>query len=143
VRLIIQLSRRLNAQTTIQLMLPSFRRPPPLGRDIVEEFVACKMLLLASSFSFRDMTINTTRVSNIWMSLPLFPIEPASTGDAAWVLAEVETKAERYLGSFRPREYDALLMANLQNKGRLNQVLDQMGWLMPRAHFPAATPLKQ
>jgi hypothetical protein len=51
-------------------------------------------------------------------------------------LAEVETEAERVLGSFGPREYDALMVANILNGGRLNRVLEQMG--VP--YFPRPQP---
>jgi hypothetical protein len=44
------------------------------------------------------------------------------------ILAEVETtKEERFLGSFTPREYDAVMVAKLRNGGRLNRVLKHMG----------------
>jgi hypothetical protein len=36
------------------------------------------------------------------------------------LFAEVETEAKRVLGSFGPREYDALVAANIPNGGRLN-----------------------
>jgi hypothetical protein len=47
-----------------------------------------------------------------------------SPGHADQVLAEIETGAERVLGSFGPREYDALRMANIPNDGHLNRVLE-------------------
>jgi hypothetical protein len=40
------------------------------------------------------------------------------------------------LGSFRPREYDALMVANISNGDRLNHVLEQMGVL----YFPCPQP---
>jgi hypothetical protein len=52
-----------------------------------------------------------------------------ATEYAARVLAEVETEAEKVLGSFEPKEYDALCMVNILNGGRLNWVLEQMGCL--------------
>jgi hypothetical protein len=51
-------------------------------------------------------------------------------------LTEVETEAERVLGSFGPREYDALRVANIPNGGHLNCVLEQMG--VP--YFPCPQP---
>jgi hypothetical protein len=112
------------------------------GRDAIEDFVACKMFPLALDFSFRDVTIGMTPVSKVRTPLLLFPVEPVSAGDVDRVLVEVVTEVERFLGSFGPREYDALMMAKLPNGGRLNRVLEQMGWLTPRARFPAAKPLK-
>jgi hypothetical protein len=93
------------------------------------------MFLLASNFNFRDVAIGTTPMSNIRTPLPSFPVVSMSVRDVAWVLAEVETEAERYLGSFGPREYDALMTVNLPNRGHLNRV-----WLMPHAHFSVARP---
>jgi hypothetical protein len=49
-----------------------------------------------------------------------------SMGDAARVLAEVEMESQRYLGSFRPREYDALMTMDIPNGGHLNRVFEQM-----------------
>jgi hypothetical protein len=97
------------------------------GRDTVEEFMACKMFPLASSFSFRDLAICMTPMSKIRTPLPLFPIEAVSAGDVDHILAEVETDVERFLGSFRPREHDALMMMKHPNGGRLNRVLEQIG----------------
>jgi hypothetical protein len=56
--------------------------------------------------------------------LPLFAMGTISPGHADQVLAEIETGAERVLGSFGPREYDALRMANIPNDGHLNRVLE-------------------
>jgi hypothetical protein len=97
------------------------------GRDVVEEFVACKMFPLASNFGFKDVPVGTTPVSKVRTSLPLFPVEPVSVEDVSRVLAEVETEAERFLGSFGPREYDVVMAAKLPNGGRLNHVFGQMG----------------
>jgi hypothetical protein len=36
-------------------------------------------------------------------------------------------EAEKVLGSFGPKEYDALCMVNIPNGGHLNRVLEQMG----------------
>jgi hypothetical protein len=50
-----------------------------------------------------------------------------STEDGVHILAEVETEAERFLGSFSPREHDALVMVKLPNGGCLNHAFEQMG----------------
>jgi hypothetical protein len=42
-------------------------------------------------------------------------------------LVEIDTDAERILGSFRLKEYDALRTAKLPNRGRLNLVFEHMG----------------
>jgi hypothetical protein len=97
------------------------------GQDVVEEFIACKIFPLASSFGFTDVTVGTTPVSKIRTPLLVFPMEPVSTGDASHILAEVETEAKRFLGSFGPRELDFLMMAKLPNGRHLNHVLEQMG----------------
>jgi hypothetical protein len=97
------------------------------GRDVVEEFVACKMFPRDSGFSFRNVPISMMPVLGVRTPLPLFLIEPVSTEDISHVLAEVETEAERFLGSFRPREYDAVMAANIPNGGHLNHVFEKMG----------------
>jgi hypothetical protein len=96
-------------------------------RDTVEEFVSCKMFSLASGFGFTDVHVGTTAVSKVRTSLPLFPVEPVSTEDVSQVLVEVETEAERFLGRFRPREYDAVMAAKFLNGGHLNRVFEKMG----------------
>jgi hypothetical protein len=97
------------------------------GRDVVEEFVACKMFPLASGFNFKDVTVGMTLVSKVWTSLLLFLVELVPVGDVDRVLPEVETEAERFLGCFEPREHDALMTMKLLNGGCLNRVLEQMG----------------
>jgi hypothetical protein len=94
------------------------------GWDTVEEFVACKMYSLASSFGFSGVTIGTTPMLKVQMPFPLFPIEMVSTEDGSRVLAEVEMEAEIILGSFRSNEHDALKMEKLPNGGRLNHIFE-------------------
>jgi hypothetical protein len=97
------------------------------GQDTVEEFMACKMYPLASCFGIRGVTIGTTHVSKVWISLSLFPIEAVSAESASHILVDVETEAERILGSIRPREDDVLTMMKLPNGGYLNHIFEQMG----------------
>jgi hypothetical protein len=97
------------------------------GRDTVKEFVTCKMYPLAFGFGFRGMTIGATLVSKVQTPLLVFPMEVVSTESASCILVEVETEAKRILGSFTPKEYDALSMVKLPNGGRLNRIFEQMG----------------
>jgi hypothetical protein len=82
---------------------------------------------LASSFGFKGVTLDTTPVLKVHTLLPIFLLEMVSTENAHHILAEVETEAKKILGSFRPKEYDALTMAKLPNGGHLNSVFEQMG----------------
>jgi hypothetical protein len=50
------------------------------GRDAVEDFIACGMYPLASSFVFRDLTIGITVVSKVKTLLPVFPSEGGNGG---------------------------------------------------------------
>jgi hypothetical protein len=84
--------------------------------------MACQMYPIATSFGFSGVIIDTMLVSKVQMSLLLSPIETVSAENGHRVLGEVETEAKRILGSFRPKEYDALKMADLPNGGRLNLV---------------------
>jgi hypothetical protein len=97
------------------------------GHDAVEEYVACKMYLLAVGFGFASVTLGVTPVSKVETPLPLFAVGNVGAEYATHVLAEVETKAKKVLGSFRPKEYDALCTVNILNGGHLNRVLEQMG----------------
>jgi hypothetical protein len=89
--------------------------------------VACKMYHVASSFGFSVVSVGMTPVLKIRMPLPLFPVQTASMENGPRVLEELEMEAGRILGSFGPKEYDALEMAKLPNGGRLNHVFEQMG----------------
>jgi hypothetical protein len=53
-------------------------------------------------------------------------------------LAEIETEVEKVLGSFEPKEYDALYMVNILNGGCLNRVLEQMVVLYSPRHLPGS-----
>jgi hypothetical protein len=97
------------------------------GRDAVEEFVACKMFPRDFGFSFRNVPISMMPVLGVRTPLPLFPVKPVSLEDISHVLAEVETDAERFLGSFGSREYDVVMAAKLPNGGHLNHVFEKMG----------------
>jgi hypothetical protein len=39
-------------------------------------------------------------------------------------LAEVEMEVEKVMGSFGPKEHDAIKMVNIPNGGHLNRVLE-------------------
>jgi hypothetical protein len=86
--------------------------------------VSCKTYPLASSFGFKDVTVSTTPVLKVQTPLKVFPMGAVSTECANRLLAEVETKAKRILGSFGPKEYDALSMVNLLNGGHLNCIFE-------------------
>jgi hypothetical protein len=101
------------------------------------------MYPLASSFRFRDMTIGMIVMSKVQTPLPLFPIEVVSTKNTGHFLAKIETDAERILGTFGPKEYDALRMVKLLNGGHLNRVLSRWECLMLRVHFQVPKPSKR
>jgi hypothetical protein len=90
------------------------------GCDVVEEYLVCKIYPLVASFSFRKVPVGMTPVSKAETLLPLFIVGTIAVEHASHVLAEVETEAERVLGSFGPRECDALIAVNVSNGGRLN-----------------------
>jgi hypothetical protein len=57
----------------------------------------------------------------------LFAVENVAVEHVDRVLAEIEMQAERVLGSFGPKEYDALGTANIPKGGLLNRVLEHIG----------------
>jgi hypothetical protein len=75
------------------------------GQDAVEEFVACKMYPLAYGFSFKDVVVGTIPVMKVRTPLLVFPVGIVSVEGASHLLAEIETEAERMLGSIRLKEY--------------------------------------
>jgi hypothetical protein len=97
------------------------------GRDAVEEYVACKMYQLSVNFGFKSVVVGLTAVSKVETPLPLFVVGRVSVEHTERVLAEVETKAEKVLGSFGPREHNALVLVNIPNGGCVNCVFEQMG----------------
>jgi hypothetical protein len=84
--------------------------------------VACKRYLLAAGFSFKNVPVETTLVSKVEICLPLFAVGTIAAEHIDRFLVKVETDDEKVLGSFGPREYDALAMANIPN--RLDQVFE-------------------
>jgi hypothetical protein len=97
------------------------------GCDSVEEYMACKMNLLSAGFSFKSVPLGMTHVLKVETHLPLFAVGPLTVEHADHFLVEMEMEAKRVVGSFRPREYDALGVANIPNSCRLNWLLELMG----------------
>jgi hypothetical protein len=106
------------------------------GHDDVEEYVACNVYPLAASFSFESAPLGMTLVPKVETPLPLFAVGTIAAEHADHFLAKVKTKTERVLGSFGPRKYNALMIANIPNGGHLNHVLEQMG----APYFPRPQP---
>jgi hypothetical protein len=92
----------------------------PFVDERVEEYVACKMYPLAVGFGFESVPIGMTPMSKVENPLPPFAMSTIDAEHDGHVLAEVETEDERVLGSFRPREYDALVAINILNGGHPN-----------------------
>jgi hypothetical protein len=70
------------------------------GRDAIEEYVACKMYALAAGFSFESVPLGMTPVLKVETPLLLFIVGTIAAEHANRVLVEMETKAERVMGSF-------------------------------------------
>jgi hypothetical protein len=85
------------------------------------------MYPLAAGFSFEKVPVGMTPVPKVENPLLLFAMGTVVMEYASNVLAEVEMEAEKVLGSFGPREYDALVAVNIPNGGRLNRVFEQIG----------------
>jgi hypothetical protein len=109
------------------------------GRDAVEEYTACKIFPLAANFRFESMPLGTTPVSRVETPLLMFAMGTIAAEYADHFLAEVETETEKVLGSFGPREYDALRWVNIPNGGRLNRDFKQMGVLYSPRPGPGST----
>jgi hypothetical protein len=106
--------------------------------DVVEEYVACKIYPFAANFGFESVPLGITPVLKVETPVPLFVVGTITVNHADHFLMEVETEPERMLGSSRPREYDALRVANIPNAGRLNHILEQMG--VPYFPHPSLAP---
>jgi hypothetical protein len=106
------------------------------GHDAIEEYVACKIYPLGASFGFEGAPLGTTPMLKVETPLLLLAMGTITVKHADHFLAEVEIEVERVLGSFGLGEYDALLVANILNGGRLNCVFEQMG--VP--YFPLPQP---
>jgi hypothetical protein len=97
------------------------------GHDAIKEYVAWKVYSLAASIDFENVPLGMTPMSKVEASLLLFAVESVASEHADRALAEIEMETEKVLGSFGPKEHNALRMANIPNGGRLNWVLEQMG----------------
>jgi hypothetical protein len=73
------------------------------------------------------MPVGRTLLSKVEICLPLFAVVTIVAEHADHFLVEMEMYAERVLGSFRPREYNAVAVANILIGGHPNQVFEQMG----------------
>jgi hypothetical protein len=90
------------------------------GHDAVEEYVVCKICWLR----LQNVALGMIPTLKVETPLPLLAVENVATKHANRVLAEIKMEAERVLGSFRQKEYDALKVANIPNGGCLNWVLE-------------------
>jgi hypothetical protein len=97
------------------------------GRDAVEEYMAWKIFPLAASFGFESVPLGMPAISRVETPLPLFAMGTIAAEHADHFLAEVEMETKKVMGSFRPREYDALRLMNIPNGDRLNRIFKQMG----------------
>jgi hypothetical protein len=77
---------------------------------------------LAAGSSFKNVPVETTLVSKVEICLPLFAVGTIAAEHIDRFLVKVETDDEKVLGSFGPREYDALAVANIPN--RLDRVFE-------------------
>jgi hypothetical protein len=59
-------------------------------------------------------------MSKVETPLPLFVVGNIAVEHVDHVLVEIETEAEKVLGSFSPKEHHALRMPNILNVGHLN-----------------------
>jgi hypothetical protein len=83
-----------------------------------------KMYSLATCFDFESIPLGMTLVSKVETPLSLFVVGNVVAEHVDRVLAEIETEAEKVLGSFGPKEHVALRMMNITNDGHLNWVLE-------------------
>jgi hypothetical protein len=97
------------------------------GHDVVDEYVAWKIYLLVASFGSEMVPLGTTPVSKVESPLPVFAMGTIAMERADHFLVVVEMEVESVLGSFRPREYDALRVVNIPKGGHLNHILDIWG----------------
>jgi hypothetical protein len=97
------------------------------GCDDVKEYTVCKIFPLAASFGFESVPLEMTPASKVETPLLLFAVETIAAEHASHFLVEVETETKKVLGSFGPREYDALRVANILNGGRLDRTLKKVG----------------
>jgi hypothetical protein len=122
------LSLRWSVRITTLTMLPSF------GRLLLSWVKMLSKNMFHARF-IRWLPVSASRVcllgrppSRRWRPpLPLFAVGIIIAEHTDHFLAEVETEAKRVLRSFRPREYDTLVVVNILNGGRLNRVFEQMG----------------
>jgi hypothetical protein len=105
----------------IAMVLPSF------GQLLLSEVMMLSRSMLcarSAGCGFKNVALGMIPTLKVETHLPLLAVENVATKHANRVLAEIKMEAERVLGSFRQKEYDALKVANIPNGGCLNRVLE-------------------
>jgi hypothetical protein len=106
------------------------------GHDAIVEYMVWKFFSLATGFGFKSVPLGTTLVSKVETPLPLFVVGTIAAEHANHFLAKVDMEAKKVMGSFGPREYDALRVADIPNAGCLNCIFEQIGI----SYFPRPQP---
>jgi hypothetical protein len=106
------------------------------GHDAIVEYMMCKIFSLPTGFGFESVPLGTTLISKVETPLPLFIVGTIAAEHANHFLAKVNMETKKVLGSFGPREYDALRVANIPNGGCLNRIFEQIGI----SYFPHPQP---
>jgi hypothetical protein len=75
------------------------------GQDVVEEFVACGVWLLAASVNFEQMEVGLTPISKLNVPLPRFPLSHEDDEDDIKFVARVEQDARVIVGSYTHTEH--------------------------------------
>jgi hypothetical protein len=108
-----------------------------VGRDVVEEYMACMIFPLSTNFSLGEIASGEMPVSMLTLPLPKFPVArlPGETTDG--FRARVELVAVNVVWRYARGEHDACILVVL-NGGRVNRVFEQadvpyMPRLVPRS----------
>jgi hypothetical protein len=117
------------------------------GWDTIEEYMACGLFSLSTSYGFEEIEDRGTPVSKINLPMSEFPSArlPGEMNDH--FRPRVELAAENVVLSYVREEHDVCITA-VPNEGRLNRVFEQAGvpygpWLEPGSNASKEAAIKR
>jgi hypothetical protein len=98
-----------------------------VGRDAVEEFLACGVYSLAANVGFDRVVAGVTPVSKLKMPPPKFMAACKHDEDDIYFLVRIELDTEGIVASYTRVEHNACI-TSLRNRVHLNRVFELVEW---------------
>jgi hypothetical protein len=98
-----------------------------VGRDVIEEFLACGVYPLAANVGFDRVVAGVTPVSKLKMPPPKFVAACKHDEDDIYFLVRIELDTEGIVASYTRVEHNACI-TSLRNRVHLNRVFELVEW---------------